>query len=258
MPRISLRKQVLTELENLSKRRRLQATIRSLISNNEDDNDDMFSVHAIVDKVVENVKESILSRRYLLPRKPYRKGYSKMIFERDLREEDDANGTPPWLTEDEFLHKYRMHRSSFYRLLSLIEKHPAFVSNGRKKQAPVKYQLLLFLFYIGKSGSGANFETCRQMFGVSKGTCNNYRKRVAAAIRSLRDEFITWPDRKERKKIARRVMEKFDFINCIALADGTLFPLTYEPQSRDAPDYHGQKFQYSMTTINKNCCGNMT
>jgi hypothetical protein len=132
MPRISLRKQVLTELEHLSKRRRLQATIRRLISDNdaliddeddEDDDDDMFSVHAIVDKVVENVKDSILSRRYLLPRKPYRKGYSKMIFERDLREEDDADGTPPWLTDDEFLHKYRMHRSSFYRLLSLVEKH---------------------------------------------------------------------------------------------------------------------------------------
>jgi hypothetical protein len=254
MPRISLRKQVLTELEHLSKRRRIQATIRSLFSNDalldeDDDDNDIFSVHTIVDKVVENVKQSILSRRYLFPRKPYRKGYSKMIFERDLREDDDADGTPPWLTDDEFLHKYRMHRSSFYRLLALIEKHPAFVSKGRKKQAPVKYQLLLFLFYIGKSGSGANFETCRQMFGVSKGTCNNYRKRVAAAIRSLRDEFITWPDKKERKKIARRVMEKFDFINCIALADGTLFPLTYEPQSRDAPDYHGRKFQYSMTTM---------
>jgi hypothetical protein len=110
-----------------------------------------------------------------------------MIFERDLREDDDADGTPPWLTDDEFLHKYRMHCSSFYHLLSLIENLPAFVSNGPKKQAPVKYQLLLFLFYIGKSDSGANFVTFCQMFGapVSKGTCSNYQKRVAAAIRSL-------------------------------------------------------------------------
>jgi hypothetical protein len=75
MLRISLRKQVLTELEHLSKRRRFQATIRSLISNNalmeeEEDDNDMFSIHVIVDKVVENVKQSILSRRYLFPRKP--------------------------------------------------------------------------------------------------------------------------------------------------------------------------------------------
>jgi hypothetical protein len=50
-----------------------------------------------------------------------------MIFECDLREDDDADdGTPPWLTDDKFLYKY----SSFYRLLSLIENHPAFVSNG--------------------------------------------------------------------------------------------------------------------------------
>jgi hypothetical protein len=71
-----------------------------------------------------------------------------MVFERDLREEAYPDGTPPWLTEDEFLQKYRMHRQSFYRLLSLIENHPAFVSNGRKKQAPVKHQLLSFYFIL--------------------------------------------------------------------------------------------------------------
>jgi hypothetical protein len=107
MPRISLRKQVLNELECLSKKRQIQAMIRSLISNDalmeeeEDDNNDMFSVHAIVHKVVESVKQSILSRRYLFPRKPYREGYSEMIFKRDLREENDADGTPPWLTDNE-------------------------------------------------------------------------------------------------------------------------------------------------------------
>jgi hypothetical protein len=31
------------------------------------------------------------------------------------------------------------------------------------------------------------------------------------------------------------------------MADGTLFPLT--PQSADAPDYHGHKYPYSMTTM---------
>jgi hypothetical protein len=44
-------------------------------------------------------------------------------------------------------------------------------------------------------------------------------------------------------------MKQYDFINCIAVVDGTLFLLTYEPQSTDAPDYHGRKHQYSLTTM---------
>ena len=42
---------------------------------------------------------------------------------------------------------------------------------------------------------------------------------------------------------------KNDCINCIGIANGTLFPLTYEPQSEDAPDYHGCKFAYLMTSL---------
>lgn len=49
--------------------------IRSLISGGvlmeeEEDENEMLSVHAIVDKVVETVQQSILSRGYLFPRKP--------------------------------------------------------------------------------------------------------------------------------------------------------------------------------------------
>ena len=43
---------------------------------------------------------------------------------------------------------------------------------------------------------------------------------------------------------------KYDFINCIAVADGMLFPLTQAPQSDDAPDYqHGRKYQYSLSVM---------
>jgi hypothetical protein len=47
------------------------------------------------------------------------------------------------LMDDEFLRKYRMHHSSFCHLLSLIDNHPAFLSNGHKKQEPVNYNLRL-------------------------------------------------------------------------------------------------------------------
>ena len=31
--------------------------------------------------------------------------------------------------------------------------------------------------------------------------------------------------------------------------DGTLLPLVFEPLSDDAADYHGRKFQYSLTVL---------
>ena len=129
-----------------------------------------------------------------------------------------------------------MHHNSFKMIVSLINNHPAFKLKGKKPQAPVEHQLMVFLYYIGVSGSGASFPRCRQMFGVGCGTCNDYRKHVVAALRSLGDRVVMWPDEREQKKIAKRFMRNYDFINCIAIADGTLFPLKYEPQTSDAPD----------------------
>ena len=44
-------------------------------------------------------------------------------------------------------------------------------------------------------------------------------------------------------------MAKYGWLQCIAVADGTLFPLTYAPQSKDAPDYHGWKHMYSLLVM---------
>jgi DDE superfamily endonuclease len=69
------------------------------------------------------------------------------------------------------------------------------------------------------------------------------------AIQSLQDEAIQWPNVAECKQIAKRILHKYSFINCVGVVDGTLFSLTYAPQSNDAPDYHGRKFCYSLSTI---------
>jgi DDE superfamily endonuclease len=87
------------------------------------------------------------------------------------------------------------------------------------------------------------------VFGIGRGTVEVYKRRCTAAISSLRNEAIQWPNVAERKEIALRMMLEHDFINCIGIADGTLFPLTYEPRSKDAPDYHGRKFRYSLSVM---------
>jgi hypothetical protein len=160
------------------------------------------------------------------------------------------DGTPPWLSDTEFLEKYRMHRESFHALVKKIKDHPVFKSRkGKTKQEPVEYQLMVFLMYIGTSGSGASNPRLRNAFGIGRGTSELYKRRVVKAIRSLRGGIIFWPDEAERKAIATRIRIKFEWYFCIAVADGTLFPLTYEPQSDDAPDYHGRKFAYSISTM---------
>jgi hypothetical protein len=63
-----------------------------------------------------------------------------------------------------------MHCESFKHLVWLIEDHPVFHTDVKKEQAPVTHQLLLFLHYLGKSGSGANNPHLHNMFQIGRGT----------------------------------------------------------------------------------------
>jgi DDE superfamily endonuclease len=139
-----------------------------------------------------------------------------------------------------------MHCESFHRLLSMIKDHPVFQSDGTKQQEPVAHQLLVLLL---ESGSGANNPTLRNMFQIGRGTPEEYKRRCIKAIRSLRDSVIHWPDQNKRPIIARCILHQYNWPNCIGVVDGTLFPLGNDPRSEDAPDYHGRKFLYSMSTI---------
>jgi DDE superfamily endonuclease len=47
----------------------------------------------------------------------------------------------------------------------------------------------------------------------------------------------------------RKIQSKYDFPHCVGIADGTLFPLAFEPQTEDAPDYSGRKYGYSLSTM---------
>jgi len=40
-----------------------------------------------------------------------------------------------------------------------------------------------------------------------------------------------------------------DFPNCVRIADETLFPLAFEPETADAPDHSGRKYGFSITTM---------
>jgi len=141
-------------------------------------------------------------------------------------------------------------RENFKFILEKIQDHPVFQKQSRgRRQKPVAYQLMVFLKFIGTEGSGASNSNQRNTFAIGYGTAAVYRDRVTKALRSLSAEYINWPDQEERRTIAREIQVLYDFPHCVAIADGTLFPLAFEPQTEDAPDYSGRKYGYSLSTM---------
>ena len=258
MPRTSKRIKVLEQLQATFKTRMITRAIRIF-----DSDSDSFE-----DAVDENVGVSLKNaerRRYLFRFSKYRKGSSDNIYKTDLDEtglsdrlnaagadeEDDLDDEQqPWLSDDEFLQKYRMSRKNFKAVLEMIKDHDVFRNQrNRRQQAPPAHQLLVFLKYVGTEGAGASNGNQRSTFAIGYGTATLYRERVTKALRSLSDEYIQWPDAEERLVIAREIQKMYNFPHCVAIADGTLFPLAFEPHTLDAPDYSGRKYGYSLSTL---------
>ena len=253
MPRKSLKRCIEEDLEGLVVRREWAKVCRVMFDDDTSSDDDDSSIsmgqeNTLLDLAVQRAYDYVSNSRYLF-RGRHRK--SLPVFGRDLND-DETGDQLPWLTEEEFLEKYRMRRESFHKLVSMISDHDVFGSNSvarKRPQRPPAHQLMVLLHYLGTAGSGASNNRQRNTFGLGRGTSQMYRERCVAAIRSLRDQVIHWPDEEEREEIAKRNAVNFNIPNCIAIGDGTLLPLQFEPQSQDAPDYSGRKHQYSLSVM---------
>jgi DDE superfamily endonuclease len=201
------------------------------------------------------------SHRYLQKRR-YHKSSSSM-FQKSLPSNryahpeangaasDDTNDSHPWLSEDDFRRKFRMCKKSFFEIIELIKDHKVFhrTNPQGRKQAPIAYQLMVLLKFLGTEGSGSCNADIRETFHCGYGTCEKYRQRVVTAICSLYPMAVTWPNQEERREIAHHIHSEYGFRNCIGFIDGTLFPLAFEPQVQHAPCYSGRKFAYSLSSI---------
>jgi len=148
-----------------------------------------------------------------------------------------------WLNDDEFLQKHCMSRFAFDWVLDQIEDCQVFTTVGNNKegrpQAPVIHQLMVFLKYIGTEGSGTASKNQRNMFGIGEGSLDVYRDCVMKAILKLKPIYYGWPNKEEQKK----------FPNVVEIADRTLLPLAFEPQTEDAPDHKGRKHLCTLTVM---------
>ncbi len=179
--------------------------------------------------------------RYSIPRTARKHPFD--VFECDLNSSPDNQN---WMSHDEFLCKYRMNRDTLDAVTNLIKEDPVFQRGQRgPPQLPVKHQLMIFMHFIGREGeTNANQ---RSVFHVSQGRCQKARERVILALTNMREEYIYWPDVNERKRISRRIEEKYHLPNCVGMMDGTLLELGITPRCNDKADYSGRKFRYSLT-----------
>ena len=253
MPRSSKRQKFIKELTSIFKWRLGQRLARLLFEDEPDDIEDA------IDYVVAVSLSKATKKRYIFRRHKYRVKKAERVFKEDLQVDgaeatdmsNAASTSPseiPWLNDEEFLQKYRMSRACFNRVLALIKDHPVFHSKT-KDQAPVEYQLMTWLKFAGTEGSGSSNANQRNMFKIGYGTADTYRTRVTTALCSLAPAYYKWPDPEERLVIAREILREFQFPHCVGITDGTLFPLAFEPETEDAPDYSGRKGGYSLSTI---------
>ncbi|RPD57564.1 hypothetical protein L226DRAFT_457808 [Lentinus tigrinus ALCF2SS1-7] len=118
-----------------------------------------------------------------------------------------------------------MDRESFWELRDHIKTHPIYKSGSdRRPQRSPHIQLATFLCRMGgETGlKSAGFSA------IAEGTVWLYTLRTCHAIRSLRDEFVRWPESEERDVISSWY-EQYDFPGCVGAGDGTYFQSDVKP-----------------------------
>jgi hypothetical protein len=145
MPRVSRGAQAISNLSVVLNNRVRHRAIR-LCHDDDDSLEDMKDLLTLI------LLKKMKSRRYLFRASKYRKSPAVDRFKTDLfdgnEEEAESEGSTaselPWLSDDEFLQKYRVSRRGFQAILDLIKDHPVFESKT-KTMAPPNYQLMVFL-----------------------------------------------------------------------------------------------------------------
>jgi hypothetical protein len=62
-------------------------------------------------------------------------------------------------------------------------------------------------------------------------------------------EHISWPDERERRKLAGQTGRQSAFPDCVGFIDGTVFPLEYKSGLPDAVDFWNYKGFYALSAL---------
>jgi hypothetical protein len=181
MPRKADCRKALEWMEKCVHEQQKAAILRELLDDQDSIQDDQDAHTALM-------LECLKNKCYLFRHHTYRKGRKKFDYE-DCLSYDSQN-----YNNEEFLYCFRLSRESFFLLLEEVMTKKAFKDSRFKKQRPIAFQLLVFLFRIGKEGTGGGALSFASHFSIGKGSIKNYVRRCVAALHEIKDDVITWPD----------------------------------------------------------------
>eukprot|EP00804_Cyclotella_cryptica_P020490 CCRYP_019801-RA/>CCRYP_019801-RA protein AED:0.17 eAED:0.24 QI:0/0/0/1/0/0/4/0/250 len=115
--------------------------------------------------------------RYSVPRTARKHPFD--VSECDLNDSEDNQN---WLSDDEFLCKYKMNCSTLDAVTNLIKGDRMF-QRGQQgpSQLPVKHQLMIFMHFIGREGETNGNQ--RSVFHVGQGRCQKDQDRLGTTPR---------------------------------------------------------------------------
>jgi len=87
-----------------------------------------------------------------------------------------------------------MYKSSFKKLVHVIENHPIFHNNSRNNQGVVWEQVYITLRRLGCEGNAISIGASSRIGGVSFGTIVNFTSRVLSAVYVLTRNIICLPN----------------------------------------------------------------
>lgn len=218
MPRISTRRRLIQQIEELVDHRQNLANLRLLDSDSDSVEDD-FDLYSIA------LLQDMSNRRYASRSRSYRGSRGRMQWAEYL------NPQSTYMNESEFLRTFRLSRSSFGLLREELERTPMYARhrNGSREPRPCYQQLLVFLYRCGRHGNSGSDHEVALYFGIASGSVKNYVKNIVTAIKSLEPEIVSWPNEEERNEMKVRLAAT-GFRHCVGIADGTLIPLTRKPK----------------------------
>ncbi|KAG7383547.1 hypothetical protein PHYPSEUDO_003584 [Phytophthora pseudosyringae] len=118
---------------------------------------------------------------------------------------------------------------TFASIVDEIQDDAVFHNESTYAQAPVWMQLAVALDRFGGNyGTGASLGRPQRLWGIGKGTVDDYTDRVVQALVDLSPKYVRWPTPTERRQTSRR-MASIGFKGCVGFIDGTTIPLSRKP-----------------------------
>ena len=154
------------------------------------------------------------------------------------------------LDNRQFRQLARMNKSSFIRLVVMLEQLPIYRQSNhpmaRNKQKPVWQQVFVGLSVLGCEGNGAsNFRIGRIFGDLGHGTVTKYKQTFIDALGYIRKEWIYWPDFEERQEISKRFGDGYGLYDCVFIVDGTYIVFDQKP-AINGETFFTRKNNYAM------------